>query len=785
MAVGLLVIMMLSEQKNYDNFHPDSDRIYRIISGRSFAFNQNATVPMPLANVITEYDKSLEIVQLIRAVGGDVVYNNNSQQLAGYFAGSSFFEVFGFELQQGNPETCLDNPQSVVLTTEAATRLFGTDDPLGKDVRINDRGIFPSGFDSKIQKPVAYGEFTVTGIIKNPPNKSHLQYDMLVSDKTIFSLENQGIRSFPLDDWDNYYTCYTYMKVGEAFDAPLFQSYLDRLSEQNYTGDEVYKVLFELQPLAEITPGKLLNYAPSLRMPGTLYYVFAALVLFIIIIASFNYTSITVARSMVRAKEIGIRKVSGATRNNLVIQFLIESVTIAIISSVVAVLLLVALKPAFMGLHINQYLNYDLEENFHFIIYGSLLVISVGVMAGIFPGYFLSGLHPASIMKTTILLKPSHVPLLKNMSLYKTLVIIQFFFSFIFIVSTMLMSKQLKHYFQMETGFDKEAILILDLQGHDYDEIASKFRSYAGISGVAGSDMVLSVDFPETNYMVSLHENGENGFTFPCINITENFLDMYKIGIIAGMNPEQLREKQSEHDVLINMYGVQKLGFESPVEIIGSTLNIGGEIVKVIGVTDNFQNCMPLAQSEQLLMRFKPDECRYLSIKMANEDKQTTEFIQNTWKSIDPVHEVNFDLLSDKMKASVAIFQDVRSIIAFITTINIFISCFGLLGITAFITERRLKEIGIRKVLGANIFQLHRHLSKSFINLILISSFIAAPFAFFMNGMWLNRLANKVVFGFDTMIWGILIILLLGIVTISIQVLRISFINPVKILHDE
>lgn len=740
---------------------------------------------MPLANVMTEYDNSLETVQVIRAIGGDVVYNNKSQQLAGYFTEPAFFKVFGFELLQGNIATCLVDPQSVVLTTEAATRLFGAEDPLGKVVRINDRGILPSGFDSNTQKPVPYGDFKVTGIIRNPPNKSHLQFDMLVSDKTIFALENQGIRSFPWDDWDNYYTCYTYVKVGESFDTHLFQNFLDLLSDQKYTGDEVYKMQFELQSMAEITPGKLLNYAPSLRMPVTLYYVFAVLVLFIIVIASFNYTSITVARSMVRSKEIGIRKVSGATRSNLVIQFLIESVTIAMISAAFAILLLVALKPAFMGLHINQYLDYDLEENFHFLIYGTLLVISIGILAGIFPGYFLSGHNTGDIMKASILKKTSHVPLLKKMSVYKTLVIIQFFFSFIFIISAMLMSKQLKHYFKMDTGFEKDAIMILDMQGHDYDDVADRFRSYAGISDVAGSDVVLSVGFPETNYLVSLHENDESSFSFPCISISENFLDMYKIHIVAGVGPGQLKERQSAHDVLINMHGVHKLGFESAVEIIGATINIGEEEVKVIGVTDNFQNCMPLALSEQLLMRFDPEECRYLSIKMGNMDKQTTDFIQDTWKSIDPEHEADFDLLSNKMKASIAIFQDVRSIIAFITIINILISCFGLLGITAFITERRIKEIGIRKVLGANIFQLHRLLSKSFINLILIASVMAAPFAFIMNGMWLNRLANKIAFGVDTMIWGFLIILLLGIITISIQVFRVSFINPVKILHDE
>jgi putative ABC transport system permease protein len=777
--------MMLSEQKNYDAFHPDGDRIYRVLSGRSFAFNQNATVPMPLAAALKDYNDDLEIVQITRSVGGDIVYNNKSIQLAGYFADPSFFDVFGFEFKQGNSSKALSESNGVVLTEQAANLIFGQENPLGKVVTISDRGLLPSGYDSKLQKPLLLGDFTVTGIVQQPPNKSHLEFDLLLSSEAMYSLQKQGIKTFPMDSWDNYFTSYTYFKTPENFNLEPVNDYLNRLSETNYTKGEVFKLHFELQALKDITPGKLLNYAPSLRMPRTLYIIFAVLILFLVLIASFNYTNITIARSMIRAKVIGIRKVSGASRINLIVQFMTESVTFAMISAVLAVLLLFALKPAFMSLHINKYLNYELGENIHYIIYAILLVISVGLFTGIVPSFILSRMRTTSILKSTILIKSAPLPALRKVSLHKTLVFTQFFFSIIFIVSTILMVRQSNHYFRMETGFVKENIVIMDMQGHSYDDLISRFGALSEISNIEASDMVVGAGFQQKSYSVTLEEDDASSRNFPGLIVSKQFLNMYEIDLLAGTNFD---EQSDENHVLINMFGAKVLGFDKPEEIVGKTISLdqGKEFAKIIGVTSNFQSCMPLAQSEQLIIRHIPEDFQYLSMKLADDATLGTfEKLRATWKEFDPVHEAKFDLLANEIESSVSIFKDISSIIGFITIVSIFISCFGLLGITVFITERRIKEIGIRKVFGANPFQLHGLLSRSFIRLILLSSLVAAPFAFLFNGMWLNRLANKVSFGFETLLGGIIIVLLLGIITISVQVVRLSMANPARILQEE
>jgi putative ABC transport system permease protein len=785
LAVGLLVLMMLSEQKNYDFFHPDKDRIFRVLSGRSFAFNQNATAPMPIAEELHNFDQELEVLQITRSVGGDIVYEDKSIQLAGYFADPTFFEVFGFNLKQGNPTSALVEPNSVVLTEAAALSVFGSDDPLGKVINISDRGILPSGYDSKLVKPVHFGDFTVTGVLQNPPHKSHLEFDLLVSSKTMWSLQNQGIRTFPVDDWDNYFSSYTYIKVPESYDLNLLNDYLTHLTASHYTESEVYELHFELQPLTAITPGKFLNYSPSLRMPKTLYYIFGGLVLFIVLIASFNYTNITVARSMVRAKEVGIRKVSGASKSNLAMQFMVESVTLASISAIVAMFILMVLKSAFTGLYINKYLNYDLQENVHFLVYALVLVLSVGLLSGIFPSYFLSRMKPSTILKTTLLMQPEHVPFLKKISLYKALVFTQFFFSIIFIVSTILIVKQSRHYFHMDTGFSKSNIVILDMQGHSYDDLVAGFSSISEVVAVEASDMILGAGFNEKNYPIDLEENEEFGSNFPGISISKDFLDTYGIKLLAGDNIDVVADEQS---VLINMLGVKVLGYENPEEVLGLTLNLseGKEFVKIIGVTEDFKSNMPLAQNEQLMIRYLPEDFQYMSIKLAEgAGPEVFDKIKAQWQVLDPVHEVKMDLLENEIEASVSVFNDISQIIGFITGVSIFISCFGLLGITAFVTERRIKEIGVRKIFGANMLQLHGLLSKSFVKLILVSALVAAPFAFLINGIWLDKLANKVSFGLDTVLLGIAIILVLAFLTISIMVIRLSLVNPINILRDE
>jgi len=785
LAIGLLVLMMLSEQINYDYFHPDKDRIYRVLSGKSFAFNQNATVPMPLAEELINYDADLQIVQLTRSVGGDVVYGEKYLQLAGYFADPTFFDVFGFELSQGSTDVALSGPNNIVITDIAAKNLFGNVNPLGQVVHISERGLMPSGYDSRLQNPIPLGDFTVTGVVKSPPNKSHLNFDLLLSSSAMYSLEKQGIRTFPLDSWDNYFTSYTYLKVPEHYDLKSLNSFLTDLSNNKYTKGEVYKLHFELQGMTEITPGKLLNYSPSLRMPKSLYFVFGGLVMLIVFIASFNYANITIARAMVRAKEVGIRKVSGASRLNLILQFLIESIIYVLVSTVLAFILLMILKPAFAGLHINQYINYDFEKNLYFVLYALVLVLSIGLLAGLLPSIMLSKLKPSAILKSTFLAKSLELPFIKKFALYKVLVFSQFFISVIFIVTTLLISKQSRHYFNMDTGFNKQNMLVLDLQGHDYGMLANRFAVLSAIEAVEASDIVPGAGFNEISHSVKTESNDDISRTFPGISVSPTFLNTYEIDLLAGRSFDQMADKNA---VLINMKGVAALGHEKAEDVVGLMLDLddGNEYVKIIGVVEDFQSCMPLSQNEQLIIRYLPEKYQYLSLKLTDQaDDIIHGSIEAIWKDIDPVHPANYDKLDNKIEASVSIFKDISSIITFVTTVNIFISCFGLLGITAYVTERRIKEVGIRKVFGANFLQLHHMLSWSFVKLILISSFVAAPFAYLFNGFWLSRLANKVSFGFETILLGVALIFLLAFITVSIQVIRLSLINPINVLREE
>jgi putative ABC transport system permease protein len=786
MSVVMLIILMLDDQKTYDQFHEKKDRTYRILSKIQRSSTPNASSPFPLALVMREeYPFIEQSTHLVPGVGGDARYQQKAVEMRGYFADDFFFDVFGFELLKGEKSQALGSPNSIVLTSEIATRLFGDEDPIGKTMEFSDRRLrlmqLDFGGDTGAT-PVSWGTYRVTGVIDAARYKSHLKFDALISSASLPTLYREQKVPDRRDDWQTYSWCYTYVVLRPGAREEVLTTSLNELVERKYAGFEDLKG-FRLIPqrLTEITPGIFLGNPTSLHLPIELYYFLGLLALVITVSACVNYTNLSIARALTRAKEIGVRKVNGAKRKNLVMQFLAESVMNALLALALAGAIVILLKPAFMKLWVNQYLSFELRGDFsvYFAFVG--LAVFIGLVAGIVPAFHLSGYSPVKALKS------SHGDRAGNLGIRKILSASQFVISLFFIITSILIGKQFRHYLTFEYGFDSKNIVNIPLQGNDYEQLSNRFSSIPGVASVSACEFVPAVAM--TNGTGVRKDGSKDEYTkFEHLRVDANFLENLGLKLVAGKGLPS--DAQADHFVLVNETAVRALGYQYPSDIIGQQLDVGAydDPVEVIGVMEDFRFQTPVMgeRIEPLLFRNQKDHFSYLNVKVASGDlKGTVAKLADDWKIIDPVHPFRYQFFDDQLVKVNQWLGDIVSIIGFIAFLAIVIACLGLLGMAIYTTERRTKEVGIRKVLGAPDLNIAFLLSAQFLKLLLVSILVSAPMSYFINNLWLQNFPNRVEFGFSTVLLGSLVLFVLGLVTIGSQTLRASRKNPLDSLKTE
>ena len=786
MSICLLMILMLADQSEYDQFHSKKDRIYRILSDGGTKPTLYASTPKPLGNTLSEeYTFVDNCTSIQTGVGGDATYNQKKSTMRGFFADEHFFNLFDFPLIQGNKHLALKEPRSVVLTTEFSKKLFGNVDPLGKTITFEDRGLLYLDIGGVDNPPSDWGNFTVTGIIDESTYKSHLQFDALVSDKTQQSL----IAEKKFDDintnWKNYYNTYTFaMLKAEATEEQL-QSALDEITNSKYSEFEDFEEDFGFvtQKLTKITPGIFVNNLVSFRLPIEAYYFLAFLATVVMISACLNYTNLSVARAITRSKEIGVRKVTGAFRKNLIFQFLGESIITSLFALVLAILILLIIKPAFMSLWINKYLNFNLTENLFIYFIFAVFAIGIGIIAGIVPAFHLSKFKPVLVLKSNTASKVS------KFGIRKILTVSQFVVSLFFIVTTILIFQQTRHYVNLEYGFTTENLINVELQGNDYDIVANKFSSLPGIERVSGVQHLPATGISSG---ASLRREGsdEDYMNMGSFYIHPNFIDNLDLKIVAGQNFKEYNRSNVEKSIIINEAAAEKLGFDSPVEAAGSIIDLkdNEEGIRIVGIVKDFRHRLPMFDEEigPMVFRNKEGQFSYINLKTNTADLSSLiSDIEKTWAEIDAAHPLEYRFFDDQIAATFQLLSDVIAIIGFFAFMSITIACLGLLGIATYTVERRIKEVGIRKVMGAGDNSIVFLLSKGFLKLLLISILIASPLVYFINNLWLQNMANRIDYGFGIIFTGSIIMLVLGVITISSQTLRISRSNPTDILRME
>jgi len=768
MSVCMLIIVVIMDQYSYDRYHTKKDRIYRVESIDSLSkisLNRYASTVLPLAEELkNKYTGIEETAVFNSSFYGEGVYNDKRISLNGLYANSAVFKVFDFNLKDGYSEKILEDPFQIILKEETAVKFFGSENPVGKSLQVD-----------------SIGNFTVAGVIKQSNKKSHIRFEALASLSTLEAFEkmrkNEHITA---TNWNNFHSNYVYVLLSEHADKREIQSILDDISRDKYTDKERINVSFALQPLQKIVPGPLRSNELGFFLWDVMIYFLSGLALLLIILAAFNYTSLSVARSLMRAKEVGIRKTIGATRGRIITQFLLEAVLVSLFALVISVVILQFLLPGFSGMKMMSILEIRPQQNFTLYILFFALAIFIGLLAGILPAVYISAFNPYQVLKGVL-----NIKLFSRITLRKILLVTQFVFSMIFIITIILLFRQMNYMVNAEMGFNRDQVFNLDLQGHDIKKVQNLYIQIPEISHLSAASHKPGIG-NVWGVQIRVNEEDEKveGHYF---SVDANYIPAMGLNLLAGRNFPEDMNPDRERFVIVNEFAVRQFNLGPPSNAVGKYLILDDStLVQIIGVIKDIKYTALFLNQKSLLLRVIPSQYHLAVLRIGSPDlKGTLEKLKQEWKKIDPVHDMQGDLLDSSIKEFYSFFSDVLYTVGYASLLVIIISCLGLLGMATFSTQSRMREIAIRKAYGAMPASIVLLISRSYIWLLLIASIFAIPLAYMINKMWFQYMANHVSFGPGTLILGALFVIVFGLITIGSQTIRASRTNVATLLKFE
>ena len=759
MTVCLLIVMVIIDQLSYDDFHKNKKRIYRVLTNdemTEFFITRYASTAFPMAGYLKEnYPQVEEAVAIHGYFNNEGKYRDKIIPFKGHYTNSDFFKIFDFELIGADPEHVLDEPYSVVMREELARKFFGDEDPIGKTILVD-----------------STKEFTVTGIIKKKNQKTHIRFEILASNNSM----DEDLSA----NWKNISANYAYIILKEGVNPDELKPAFEKIREEQYGSDPEHDYSFSLQALSDIPLGPLLANEIGEFLPKMIFYGMAILALVLIVTAAFNYTNLSMARSLTRAKEIGVRKVVGAIRKDVFIQFLVESIVAALFALILSYILLQFLKPAFTGMKFMTIMNVSPQENVKVYIWFFLFAVATGLIAGIVPAIYMSSFNPVTIFKDI-----SELKIFSRVFLRKILVVGQFIFSIILLVTIVLLFRQMKYWMNADYGFNKENVLTLQLKGNDRDRLDNELSTLPEIKMIAWSSHIPG----RGNYWSddAWVDNKENKIELCHFFVDQNYIEVMGLTLLEGINfPENIYSGKERY-VILNTTAVDAFKFGTPKDALGKTIYIADTILaEVIGVVEDYNFFAMFGKIKPMALRYNPEKFFIANLLISTPDiSGSMNKLERIWKKIDPVHIMEAKFLDDEIREYYMFFSDILYMIGVTSILAIIIACLGLLGMATYSTETKIKEIGVRKVFGATGISVAYLVSKGYLRLILIAIAIALPISYFGNKLWLQNFTYRVSFGFGTLFMSAVFILLLSILLIGSQSIRAANANPAKSLRYE
>ncbi len=776
MACCILILLYVTDELSYDNFHEKAERIYRInaISSIGVTTRYYATVPPALVQGLA--DSIPEIEAFVRAMDINSLrgrYENKSIEIEEcFFVDSAFFNIFTHEFVEGSPESALENPDSFVITEEIAHRIFGDESPMGKSIDL--------GRSRVIQ---------VTGVIKNVPSNSHFRFNGLLP--LSFIRDESGS---PRDFSNLIYFCewYAYLLLREGVSISDVERKITETTEEKW--GELYreKGTTRQYPIQRIRDLHLRSYCEyEWGSPGDIntVYLFSAIALLVLLIACFNFINLSTARSTSRAREVGMRKVLGSHKSQLIKQFLSESIAISIIGLLLGILLVILALPAFNGLAGKEFSSAQLISST--VLLGLLgIIIVTGIIAGSFPAFILSAFDPVIVLKG----KLSSAS--KNSSLRKILVVIQFSISVFMIIGILIIIRQLDYIKNRNLGFNKEQMVVMPFFGNRRnEETAGRFdalrnRISQNPSVVSAS---FSIDVPgaDMGFDAFLPEGKSSEETLRAMRywVGYNFVKTYGMEIIKGRDFSESFSTDADQALIINEKAAAVLGWGD--DVLGKQLvNVSRDDRPgtIVGVVKDFHSASMRMEISPVVLALEPRFFNKISVRLHPENvPNTLSFLENTLREIYPEREFAFSyyFIDDDFRSKYPEEEKIREIYLTFGFFAVFIACLGLFGLASFTVEQRTKEIGVRKVLGASVHEIALLLSKEFFKWVLVANIIAWPLAYYIMNNWLENFAYRIGIKLDIFIFSGIIAVVIALITVSYHSIKAALANPVNALKYE
>ena len=772
MACSLLIFLFVTDELSYDRFHKDSGRIYRVV--KDFINDDgtripDATTPAPLAAAMQrEIPEVVSVARIHPSWGGTTLVEYGDKKISEervWRVDSSFFSVFTLDFLRGDAASALKDINSVVITQSTAERYFGNEDAIGKHLKLNQRD-----------------DVTVTAVIKDIPAQSHFHFDFLLS-----------FRRLPREietSWGGY-NYYTYVKIAPGTDIAQFEEKIQSVYERNQ--EERYSE-FYTQALTDIHLTSKLKWELEANSDQLYVYVFMMIGVFILLIASINYINLSTARSSLRAKETGIRKVSGAQRKSLVFQFLLESVILCTVASLVAGAIAYALVPVVNEL---TQKNLTLSGNPLVVLYLGLITIFIGLVAGSFPALYLSSFKPVTVLKGFKLNESG------ALALRKALVVVQFTISIVLITSVIIIAQQMQFLQSAKLGFDKDHVVVIrnagNLSRSEQQVFLNEIKQLPGVAKAAMSNAVLGQGF-STSRLRARGSQQEQQLNFAVVGY--NYLDVVGIELIEGRGfsedfpTDSLNNgtsggplSQSIGGIVINERAVKEFGLEPPAagkQLIWGTDGDTTYYVDIVGVARDFHFTSLRNEIKPFGFVVIPRFVGNFTLKLSGMNlPQTLAKVEGAWKKLLPDVPYEYSFLDETFSRMYAAEARFQKLFLILVIVGIIIACLGLFALATFSAEQRVKEIGIRKVLGASVGHVVALLSKDFLKLVVIAVILAIPLAAWGMSQWLQGFAYRIDVGWWVYAAAALIALAIAFLTISTQAFRAAMTDPARSLRTE
>jgi putative ABC transport system permease protein len=765
----LVIYLYIQQELSFDGFHKKAEHTYHLVQETIYptGVDYSGSTPYPLAGALRTDFLEFETITQIHFQNNDIAkVNGNKYKVENaIFADEFFFDVFDFKVLSGNPKESLKEKYQVFLTQSLAEKFFGNKDVIGNTFN----------FANKM-------DLQVVGIIEDPPFNTHLPFSMIIS---MSSFDKEFI-GFDIDSWGMIMNGHTYGVLPENIDKNnieiLFGDFLNKHNEEKVSD----RVSLKLQALSEI------HFATKYDMNTDVYtikkvylWIFSLIGIFILVTACINFINLATAQAMTRTREVGVKKVLGAQKSQLIQQFLSETFILTIIASVLS-LAIAELSIPFVNKIMGGNIHFTVLQSSSAIFFLIGLILFVGFLSGGYPSYIMSQFKPVTALRSRFNYSKTGSFLVRQL-----LVILQFVISITLIICTLLINNQIDYFRKKDIGFDKEAIINIRIHDSDSKKIERLRNELKNIPEIKNFSLSLGAPTSNTNigttfYMSKETEEKSHQVSIKCVD--SSYLSTYSIELLAGEWLKYNDSDSNKFEFVINNALSKKAGFKNPDDIIGEKIRIGINEINgiVVGVVKDFHiKSFHDEIGPMLMMRF-PYFTFDAGIKLVgNEYDAAFDKIEDIWSELFPSYIFEYKFLDEHLEELYKAEKRTFSLFQLLTMIAIAIGLVGLFGLISFVVVQRTKEIGIRKVHGASTLTIFKIISKDFLYIVFIAAIIGSPIAYFAMKSWLNNFAYHVNINALVFVEAVLIVLILTSIAISLRTIKVAFSNPVDALRYE